>query len=122
MARSPGWTCQKVTKRVVCKQHNVPRARKCVKCGKPRPPKRYPKHMAALKLDYQAYVFLNGGEFCGVCKAPPKPGRRLNRDHRHKDDGHPRGLLCTTCNRRLKLYITVAWLEAVLAYLRRAGE
>src|SRR5689334_2832443 len=89
-----GWTCQRQTDGQKCRQKNPPRARKCVACGKPRPPKRKPAHMQALELPYEHYVEINGGEFCFICGAPPSNGRRLHRDHEHVGDGRPRGLLC----------------------------
>jgi hypothetical protein len=90
-------------------------------CGKARPPKRQPKHMAALNNSYEHFVEINGGEHCGICKAPPLPHRRLDRDHAHTTGGlgEPRGLLCRFCNMRLSYQMTEEWLEATLAYVRR---
>ena len=87
------WSCRK------CKERNVGRAKKCVGCGKVRPAKKKPAHMAALDLPYEFYVDLNGGEFCGACKKPAGT-KRLDRDHDHRT-GIPRGLLCRSCNRLL---------------------
>jgi Recombination endonuclease VII len=117
--RAIGWKCSRVSKRVVCRHLNKPGTRKCAKCGKPRPVKRQPKHMAALDYPYEFYVEINGGEHCGVCGAPPKPGRRLQRDHDHRT-GRPRGLLCIQHNRRLGPHMTIRFLRAALAYLERA--
>jgi hypothetical protein len=78
--------------------------------------------MAALDLPYEHYVQLNGGvEACGICGKPPRPGRRLDRDHDHKT-GRPRGLLCWSCNRQLRTWATVTWLKAAAAYLERSSE
>lgn len=77
--------------------------------------------MAALELDYAAYVELNGGEFCGVCGREPTANRRLDRDHSHKDGGFPRGLLDPRCNRALPSWITPEWLRAAADYLDRAS-
>jgi hypothetical protein len=98
-----------------------PRAKKCQACEKPRPKKRRAKHMAALDLPYDAYVAVNGGlEECGICTA--KAGsRRLHRDHEHVGQGRPRGLLCFRCNAALRPYMTLEWVEAAAAYLRRAA-
>lgn len=119
-----GWTCQRVSNGQACKHKNLPRSRKCQECGKPRPAKRKPKHMDALKLSYEEYVELNGGlEQCGICGAPPD-GRRLDRDHDHRS-GAPRGLLCRKCNRGLVpskfgLEMTPEWHRQAAAYIERA--
>lgn len=80
--------------------------------------------MAALDLPYEHYVEINGGEFCGICGDPPKPGRRLCRDHAHEGNGTPRGLLCVKCNRflvkqRYGLKVTADWLRRAAAYHER---
>jgi hypothetical protein len=77
--------------------------------------------MAALDFTYEDYVVLNGGEFCGVCGRKPSSTRRLDRDHDHIREV-PRGLACARCNRQLPSWITVEWLEAAIAYLKRAEE
>lgn len=121
MSQARGWTCQRVSQSVVCRYRNPPRSRKCGGCGKPRPPRRRPAHMAVLTtMDYAAYVALNGGEFCGICGRKPSRRRRLDRDHQHTGTGIARGLLCHSCNRRLSIYMTIEWLEKALAYLKRA--
>jgi hypothetical protein len=74
--------------------------------------------MAALKLPYEYYLELNGGEFCGICGKRPKPGKRLHRDHDHRT-GKPRGLLCFRCNTALRPYMTFEWLRKALAYIKR---
>lgn len=76
--------------------------------------------MVALDLDYDGYVKLNGGEFCGVCGRKRK-GRKLDRDHDHKTH-KPRGLLCHRCNRHLPSWVDEQWLENALLYLRRAKK
>lgn len=77
-------------------------------------------------MPYEEYIVINGGEFCGVCGRTrdelPDPSRRLDRDHEHKADGLPRGLLCRECNRKLKAWITLEWARRVVAYLERAEE
>lgn len=76
--------------------------------------------MAALDLSYEAYIELNGGEHCGICGRVPEPGgRKLDRDHEHKGEGRPRGLLCWACNRQLRTWATIQWLLAAAAYLER---
>lgn len=77
--------------------------------------------MVALETDYEDYVVINGGEFCGICERPRKEvERRLDRDHDHRT-GQPRGLLCHKCNRALPSWMTAEWLDAAAAYLRRAA-
>lgn len=122
MARAKGWTCQKQAGGVKCKTWNRPGTRKCQTCGKPRPPKKRPAHMAALDYSYEYYIEINGGEHCGICGRGPKPGRRLDRDHDHEGNGRPRGLLCSRCNRHLKRWTTAEdgkWLVAAVEYLKR---
>lgn len=110
------WTCQRQSGGVKCGQRNTNRKKLCSACGKLRPKKRQPAHMTALKLTYEEYVELNGGEFCGVCGREPTPGRRLDRDHDHHTK-EPRGLLCNRCNRALPSWITVRWLLDAAIYL-----
>jgi len=74
--------------------------------------------MAALDLGYEAYVELQGGEFCGICGVEPN-GRRLDRDHDHRT-GQPRGLLCWKDNKALAGWMTPEWLRAAADYLERA--
>ena len=119
MSRARTWTCRRVTAGVPCGRVNGSRKRKCGRCGKPRPARKRPAHMAALDLSYEHYVELNGGEHCGICGKPPSPGRRLDRDHEHSGAGRPRGLLCWSCNRQLRTWATVEWLRAAAAYLER---
>jgi hypothetical protein len=59
------------------------------------------------------------GERCGICGAPPKPGRRLNRDHAHREPYGARGLLCANCNRHLHYWATPEWLRKAAEYLDR---
>lgn len=117
MSRARGWTCQRQSNGRRCGTWNAPRTRKCGSCGKPRPPKREPAHMAALDLSYEDYVRLNGGEFCGICGQPRSSTRKLDRDHDHKT-GKPRGLLCRKCNRQLRTWLTVEWMLAAIRYMR----
>jgi len=80
--------------------------------------------MKALDLPYDAYVSINGHEFCGICGRERKSARRHDRDHDHKD-GRPRGLLCPGrfgCNRRLGRVDDVEWLRAAIAYLESVDE
>ena len=117
------WTCSRVTDGVRCGFRNPGRKRKCLNCGKPRPAKKRPAHMAALDLGYDVYVALNGTECCGICGKPPGV-RRHHRDHDH-GSGEPRGLLCPPCNRalvahRYGLKVTAEWLAAAAAYLQRS--
>lgn len=112
------WTCQRRLGGLRCGGINQPRARTCHTCGKPRPPKRRPKHLAALTLTYEQYVEINGGDFCFICLKPRGEGRRLDRDHCHRS-GQPRGLLCHRCNRLLPSWVTPQWLRRAAYYLER---
>jgi hypothetical protein len=115
------WTCQRSVAGVKCAHENPTRKRLCEACGKARPARKRPAHMAALDIPYEEYVRLNGGEHCGICGRERDPGgRRLQRDHDHRGEGRPRGLLCFACNRWLRNFMTVEWLERAIAYLRRA--
>lgn len=111
------WTCQRVTAGVKCGAVHANRFQVCQACGKRRPPRKPPAHMAALSLSYEEYVELNGGEWCGICHAGPEA--RLMRDHDHRKI-LPRGLLCFRCNMALRTYATLEWLQAALAYVERA--
>jgi hypothetical protein len=112
------WTCRRQAKGKKCGWSNPNRNRKCLRCGKPRPQKVRPAHMAALELPYDKFVKLNGGEFCAICgKGPGK--RKLDRDHCHTT-GRPRGLLCHRHNRGLDWFAGPDELRAAAAYLERA--
>jgi hypothetical protein len=118
--RARGWTCTRKTAGQKCLTLNGPGTRKCSKCGKPRPKRSPPKHMAALNESYESYVELNGGEFCGICGRPPSPGRKLDRDHDHSTPlGTPRGLLCSLHNRWLPRWMTLELARAIVEYLER---
>jgi hypothetical protein len=117
--RLSAWTCQRVTAGETCRHKNPSRKRKCAECGKARPARRRPKHLAALDASYEEYVALNGGEQCGICGATQKEGgKRLHRDHDHRT-GRARGLLCFRCNAALRPYMTLEWLRAAVEYLQR---
>lgn len=118
--RASFWTCKRVEAGEKCLHRNPNRLRKCAVCGKAKPAPKRPKHMVALESTYEDFVALNGGEFCGICGAPPKT-RRLDRDHDHKT-GRPRGALCSRCNRLLHSWLTEEWLLAAASYLRRHAE
>lgn len=116
------WKCRRVSKGAICGKQNPARIRKCTKCGKTRPPKRYPAHTKVLKeVTYEDYILANGGEFCWIHRQlgipEQKRTRRLHRDHDHRT-GKPRGLLCAPCNRAIKDWMDANWMEAAAAYLR----
>lgn len=113
------WTCQRQAGGFVCKHVNSNRKRKCEVCGKARPPRKRPAHLAALDQDYLEFVVLNGGEFCAICGATPSKVRRLDRDHCHKT-GVARGLLCARCNRALPSWVDANWLRRAADYLERS--
>jgi hypothetical protein len=48
------------------------------------------------EAEYEAMYRAQGG-VCAICKAVPKPGKKLHIDHDHKTDSL-RGLLCFKCN------------------------
>lgn len=115
------WTCRRVAGGKKCGTDNPNRKRLCLACGKPRPPRKKPAHMRALKDPYDVFLALNGGvEKCALCGAGPKT-RRLQRDHCH-NSGAPRGLLCSRCNRALPRWMTAPWLRAAADYLERTEE
>jgi hypothetical protein len=116
------WTCQRVTGGLKCGHPNPNRRRICEWCGKRRPDRKRPAHLSALKIPYDYYVEIQGGEFCGICGTRPKPGRKLHRDHEHQGVGFPRGLLCFRCNAALRPYMGATWLRAALTYVTRADE
>lgn len=74
-------------------------------------------------LDEHSYEWFvkEFGERCGICGKGPSGKRRLDRDHEHRDDGKPRGLLCSRCNRRLG-DLDVKWLWRAIDYLNRAAR
>jgi hypothetical protein len=74
--------------------------------------------MAALALDYEEFIRLNGGDFCAICEREPSAVRRLDRDHCHAT-GKPRGLLCARCNRALPRWMTAEWLRKAAEYVER---
>ena len=113
------WTCQRRANRVKCGHVNDGRKRKCEICLKPRPARKTVR--SQVKLPYEAFIEINGGEHCGICgRGRPESGRRLQRDHDHKT-GKPRGLLCFHCNRQLRTWMTVEWMQAAIRYLERAA-
>ena len=103
------WTCRG------CKTRN-PRIKQRCECGRKRPAARTAAQKA-LTDPYAVWVERHG-ETCGICGKPPKEGRKLHRDHDHSTQAC-RGLLCFRCNTALRAYMTVEWLEAAAAYLRR---
>src|SRR3954471_5375166 len=117
------WACQRVTGGVKCGAVNPKRLHICPKCGKKRPPTKRAAHNKALGLPYKAFLIVNDGSpNCGICGRPPPEGGKHRRDHEHKGDGLPRGLLCWTCNLALRDFATVEWLRGAAAYLERAEQ
>jgi hypothetical protein len=107
----------------------------CPKCGYDKWPRKYskchtpgctgrrrksppPKHREIMAVPYERWVE-QFGELCGICGAKPKNGRRLNRDHSHREPYGARGLLCANCNRHLHYWATVDWLLNAAKYLDR---
>jgi hypothetical protein len=115
------WKCQRVTNGQKCGHVNPKRNQICAKCAKKRPAFKRPAHLKALELPYEEYVRINGGEHCGICGAKPSENRRLDRDHEHRGDGKPRGVLCWSCNTKLDNRVSPEWLRKAADYLERAA-
>jgi len=118
--RRSGWTCQRVTAGYKCRTKNPSRARKCRVCGKPRPARKQPAHMAVLTGYGYAQWVEWFGDRCNICGRPAGPKRNLDRDHCHVS-GKARGLLCHKCNRALPDWMTEEWLRKAADYLARPG-
>jgi hypothetical protein len=86
------WTCQRSAGGAKCAHQNPARKRLCEVCGKARPARKRPAHMAALDLPYEHYVEINGGEHCGICGCGRRSGHHRHHEH---NEGFPLGLLCT---------------------------
>lgn len=116
------WTCRRSANGERCGHLNSARFQKCQACGKPRQRSKPPAHRAILDLSYEVFVRIGGkGDVCNICGAPPKPGRRLNRDHSHDGDGYARGVLCWRHNRGLEMFgDDPALLRGAADYLERA--
>lgn len=113
------WTCQRQSAGVKCRAVNPKRLQKCATCGKRRPATVKPKHRAVLDVPYERWVE-EFGERCGVCGKGPSPTRKLDRDHRHLEDGGARGLLCWLDNKMLMhARVTPELLRAAADYLER---
>lgn len=110
------WTCQRQADGIKCRRINSNRKRNCEACGKPRPPRKKPAHLAALDLPYEEFVLINGGDHCGICGTKPSDNRRLDRDHDHAT-GQARGLLCHRHNRGLDWFSGPDELRAAIRYL-----
>lgn len=116
------WTCQRITGGRKCGAQNTSSRKVCGFCGKSKPARRRPAHLAALEQPYEVFLALNRGvERCAICDRSPAAHRRLDRDHDHTT-GLPRGLLCHRCNRALPAWMTPLWLRRATYYLERAAE
>lgn len=112
------WRCRRQSKGVKCGHINPGVKRTCRVCGKPRPTRNVPAHLAVLaEMPYEQWV-TRFGERCGICGRVPSTRRRLDRDHDHRS-GQARGLLCARCNRALPNWVTAQWLRAAADYLER---
>jgi hypothetical protein len=109
------WTCRK------CRMTWPRTSRLCksVDCDGKRPAKRIPKHREIMAVPYERWVE-QFGEVCGICGAKPAKGRKLNRDHSHREPYGARGVLCQRCNRYLPYFATVDWLLNAAKYLDRS--
>jgi len=117
------WTCQRQDHGRKCKALNPTRKQLCKRCGKRKPARKRPAHLATLDLTYEQFVEVNGGsEKCGICGIGQKAnGLRLHRDHDHRAPYAARGLLCFRCNAALRPYMTAAWLKAAVLYIERTA-
>ena len=97
------------------------RRRKCPDCGAKRVPKRRPKHLAALNHDRAVFIVANDGyDGCWVCRElGVKLDGPLYRDHEHKGNGRPRGLLCRYHNGCLGPRYTPELVAVLARYLNR---
>jgi hypothetical protein len=115
------WTCKK------CGGKNERKFAKCqtrgfkgVICSGKRPAKRIPKHREIMAVPYERWVE-QFGEVCGICGAKPKPGKRLKRDHAHREPYGARGLLCFRCNRfGIPYWVDTNWALNLAKYLDRS--
>lgn len=97
------------------------RRRTCPECGSARKRRAKPKHAAALNQPRAVFVQANDGyDGCWVCR---ELGIQLAgatvRDHEHKGDGRPRGILCQWHNRKLGPAYTPELVAAYAKYLAR---
>lgn len=97
------------------------RRRTCPECGAARKPKHRAKHKAALDHSLDVFVAANDGyQGCWVCRELGiHMGGPLQRDHEHKGNGRPRGLLCVFHNRKLGAAYTLELVNAYAKYLGR---
>lgn len=83
-----------------------------------------PAHAVTLRdHGYDFYRQVNeeihgAGDNCGVCGAPPKDTRNLQREHDHVT-GKPRGLACWRCNRLMPKQFDLEHARLIVAYLER---
>lgn len=110
---------QRTWKCAGCGTRNPRRKQNCAGagCKRKRPKPRKPAHKKILEVPYELWSKAYGDN-CNICGAEPKPNKRHDRDHDHAS-GAARGVLCSTCNRRLTNRITPEWLEKAAEYLRR---
>lgn len=114
------WLCPK------CRATNQrTSSQKCQTCGGLTKPKRkVPAHAVALRdLSFEHFAEVNEaihgqGSNCGVCGAPPKDARNLQREHDHTT-GQVRGLACWRCNRLMPKQFGLTEARAIVAYLER---
>lgn len=110
-------------------------------CRRKRPKAHVPPHARTLRDDpYETFRAINeqihghafGPEWqpdnCGVCGAPPKGERHMDREHGHDRSessyGKPRGLACPGdwgCN-KLMSRLNLERARAILEYLERVDE
>lgn len=105
-----------------CLTVNENRKRKCGACGRKLAARRKPRHLAALELPRDVYIEANDGyDGCWVCRdlGEHHEHRRVVRDHEHRGDGQPRGLLCDWHNRLLGPRYTAELVGAYYRYLTR---
>jgi len=108
------------------------------RCARKKPPRRRPKHEAALDNDYELFRDFNAKvhgpahgpdwdpDDCGCCGKKPSDHRKHDRDHGHRQSEHSygrmRGLACpgdSGCNMLMK-GLTAERARLIANYMARA--
>jgi hypothetical protein len=110
------WTCRRCGER----WERIYSRCQTPECEGRKPPRRIPKHREIMAVPYERWVE-QFGEVCGICGAKPKPGKRLKRDHAHREPYGARGLLCFRCNRfGIPYWVDTNWALNLAKYLDRS--
>lgn len=114
------WTCRK------CGWRNERKFSRCQtqfddgpQCSGRKPASKVPAHREIMAVPYERWVE-QFGEVCGICGAKPKPGKKLRRDHAHREPYGARGLLCFRCNLfGIPYWVDTKWALNLAKYLDR---